>query len=111
MWNPEASKLETFWTQLQDTFRALYTFPKPIVAAVNGHSPGACGGKGVAGGARTCGWWGRMGFVSCHSSRVACGKLPLAMHVAMHIRIFIVRRDVLSRVAHISGWLLASTVL
>lgn len=41
MYKPTEDRLRTFWTQVQDTYLALYTFNKPIVAAINGHSPGA----------------------------------------------------------------------
>ncbi|CAI5722250.1 hypothetical protein KXD40_004511 [Peronospora effusa] len=43
MYQPEPTKLTTFWTSLQDLYLRLYTTPLAAVAAIEGHSPaGGC---------------------------------------------------------------------
>ncbi|XP_059092911.1 enoyl-CoA delta isomerase 1, mitochondrial-like [Tigriopus californicus] len=36
---PERERLATFWRAIQDLWLCLYTFPKPVTIAINGHLP------------------------------------------------------------------------
>lgn len=36
---PESERLATFWRAIQDLWFCLYTFPKPLTIAINGHLP------------------------------------------------------------------------
>eukprot|EP00099_Drosophila_melanogaster_P007634 NP_001260304.1 uncharacterized protein Dmel_CG4598, isoform B [Drosophila melanogaster] len=43
MYKPDKDRIRAFWTQLQDTWLALYGSSVPTAAAINGHSPaGGC---------------------------------------------------------------------
>ncbi|CAD5115181.1 DgyrCDS4176 [Dimorphilus gyrociliatus] len=43
MYQPEPDRLEKFWTEFQEIWLALYSSPKTVMSAINGHSPaGGC---------------------------------------------------------------------
>ncbi|PWU96810.1 putative 3,2-trans-enoyl-CoA isomerase, mitochondrial precursor [Trypanosoma cruzi] len=41
MFNPQPERLRRFWQAFQETWLILNSFPKPIIAAINGNSPAA----------------------------------------------------------------------